>query len=69
MELLFFDEGILLLCMHNPLGAKERKDDGASSQRALAVGSKTQQSKLSWHDHHMCCHDSLSSENHKTTKP
>jgi hypothetical protein len=68
MGLLFFSEGALLLCMHNPLGAKERKDDGASSQRACAVESKTQQSKLSWHDHQVCCHDSFSSENHKTTK-
>jgi hypothetical protein len=68
MGLLFFGEGALLLCMHNRLGAKERKDDGVSSQHTCAVGSKTQQSKLSWHDHQVCCHNSFSSENHKTTK-
>jgi hypothetical protein len=68
MGLLFFGEGALLSCMHNPLGAKAKKDDGASSQRAHAVGSKTQQSKLSWHDHQVCCHDSFSLENHKTRK-
>jgi hypothetical protein len=69
MGLLFFGEGALLSCMHNPLGAKERNDDGTSSQRVRAVGSNTQQSKLSWHDHQVCCHDSFSSENHKQQKP
>jgi len=47
IELLFFGESAFLSCTHKhnplPLGAKEKTDDGASSQCTRAAGLMTQQ--------------------------